>query len=57
MSDSIKKWHELNKSGVLKQTTDPVVQKVIRQFEVRSAVSINKYGKTLHENQLSLIEW
>ena len=36
---------------------DPVVEKVLRQFEMRSAVGINKYGKTLHENQLSLIEW
>lgn len=57
MSDTIKKWHELNESGAFKKTKDPVVEKVLRQFEMRSAVGINKYGKTLHENQLSLIEW
>lgn len=57
MSDTIKKWHELNESGAFKKTKDPVVEKVLRQFEVRSAVGIDKYGKTLHENQLSLIEW
>lgn len=57
MSDSVKKWHELNESGAFRKRQDPVVENVVRQFQVRSAVGIKKYGKTLHENELSLIEW
>lgn len=57
MSDSVKKWHEMNESGAFTKRQDPIVDNVIRQFQVRSAVGINKYGKTLHENELSLDEW
>jgi tRNA A37 threonylcarbamoyladenosine biosynthesis protein TsaE len=37
--------------------TDPVVDRVINQFSERSRVGIDKYGKTLSENPLSLLEW
>jgi hypothetical protein len=57
MSDSVKKWHEMNESGAYRKKHDPVVDNVVRQFQVRSAVGIEKYGKTLHENNLSLDEW
>ena len=57
MSDSVKKWHEMNESGAFRKRQDPVVDNVVRQFQVRSAVGIKKYGKTLHENKLSLLEW
>jgi hypothetical protein len=40
-----------------KRTTDPVVEKVTNQFNERSRVGIEKYGKTLSENPLSLLEW
>jgi tRNA A37 threonylcarbamoyladenosine biosynthesis protein TsaE len=37
--------------------TDPVVDRVIKQFSERSRIGIDKYGKTLSENPLSLLEW
>lgn len=40
-----------------KRTTDPVVEKVTNQFNERSRLGIEKYGKTLSENPLSLLEW
>ena len=39
------------------QKTDPVVDRVIKQFSERSRIGIDKYGKTLSENPLSLLEW
>lgn len=39
------------------QKTDPVVNRVIKQFSERSRIGIDKYGKTLSENPLSLLEW
>ena len=57
MSDSVAKWHEMNHSGAYTKRKDPVVDNVVRQFETRSQIGIKKYGKTLHDNDLSLIEW
>lgn len=37
--------------------TDPTVQTVVDAFLRRSAVGIEKYGTTLHENNLSVLEW
>ena len=70
MSDSVKKYYEqtnrltrklqdgfelhVGLDGVKK---DPVVEKVKREFDVRSKLGISKYGKTLDENNLSLLEW
>lgn len=36
---------------------DPVVEKVKREFDIRSKIGISKYGKTLAENDLSLLQW
>lgn len=37
--------------------TDPIVESVVNQFQERSRIGIEKYGYTLEENNLSLIEW
>jgi tRNA A37 threonylcarbamoyladenosine biosynthesis protein TsaE len=37
--------------------TDPIVESVVSQFQERSRIGIDKYGLTLQENNLSLIEW
>ncbi len=29
---------------------DPIVQKVVQKFQERSAIGIEKYGTTLHDN-------
>ncbi|MEJ6794603.1 MAG: hypothetical protein QNK68_06300 [Flavobacteriales bacterium] len=39
------------------QKTDPVVERVTKEFHERSRIGIEKYGKTLSENPLSLLEW
>lgn len=36
---------------------DPIVQSVINKYQERSNVGIKKYGTTLHENNLYLLEW
>jgi succinate dehydrogenase flavin-adding protein (antitoxin of CptAB toxin-antitoxin module) len=70
MSDSVKKFYEqtnrltkkfqegnvlhVGLDGVKK---DPIVEKVKREFDVRSKIGISKYGKTLEENDLSLLQW
>lgn len=36
---------------------DPIVQSVIDKFQERSNVGIKKYGTTLQENNLTLLEW
>jgi succinate dehydrogenase flavin-adding protein (antitoxin of CptAB toxin-antitoxin module) len=36
---------------------DPVVVKTIHEFKRRSAVGFKKYGTTLAENDLSLLQW
>lgn len=36
---------------------DPIVQTVVDAFLRRSAVGIEKYGTTLQENNLSVLEW
>lgn len=37
--------------------TDPIVESVVNQFQERSRIGIEKYGLTLQENNLSLLEW
>ena len=39
------------------EKTDPIVDSVVKQFKERSRIGIEKYGKTLSENPLSLLEW
>lgn len=36
---------------------DPIVESVIKSFRDRSARGIEKYGTTLADNPLSLLEW
>lgn len=36
---------------------DPIVQSVIDKFQERSNVGIKKYGTTLHDNELTPLEW
>jgi hypothetical protein len=57
MSDSIKKYHEMKEDVVFKMKPDPIVEKIRGEFRDRSEVGINKYGTTLAENELSLVEW
>ena len=70
MSDSVKKYYEQTKRvsrkleegnvlhvGLDDVRNDPIVEKVKREFDVRSKIGISKYGKTLAENDLSLLQW
>lgn len=36
---------------------DPIVQSVIDKYQERSNVGIKKYGTTLQDNNLELLEW
>ena len=36
---------------------DPIVESVVKKYEERSKVGIAKYGTTLQDNELSLLEW
>ena len=36
---------------------DPIVESVVKKYEERSKVGIHKYGTTLQDNELSLLEW
>lgn len=36
---------------------DPIVESVIEKFNGRSKVGIDKYGKTLQDNDLTTLEW
>jgi hypothetical protein len=40
-----------------KQESDPVVDKVVDAYKSRSKTGIEKYGTTLHKNNLTLLEW
>lgn len=47
-------------NGLLKKDgfcDDPIVQKVIEKYKVRSTLGKAKYGKTLAENEADLFEW
>lgn len=62
MSDSIKKYHEMNELDHLitqqdMLRKDSVVESIKNQFDKRSSLGIKKYGTTLNENELSLTEW
>lgn len=39
------------------QIKDSVVEQVVDKFNERSRVGIEKYGTTLNDNELSLVEW
>ena len=39
------------------QTQDPIVLKVLSKYYERSQLGIQKYGRTLDRDDLSLIDW
>lgn len=53
MSDSIKKWHEMQEEKKI----DPIVESVVSNFRSRSKVGIEKYGTTLHDNPDGFYSW
>ena len=42
---------------VLVMTPDEIVRSVLKRFNERSRVGINKYSTTLERNDLSTLEW
>ena len=40
-----------------KEPIDPIVDKVLTKFKMRSELGITKYGTTLQDNNASLWEW
>jgi hypothetical protein len=40
-----------------KQINDPILMKVMTKYYERSEMGIKKYGTTLENNTLSLMEW
>lgn len=48
---------ELKNTGVKEKSQDPVVESVVSKLRSRSSVGIEKYGKTLADNDLSFLEW
>lgn len=67
MSDSVTKFYmndefeeRLAKQGAknfILMGGDPTVEKVVDEFRQRSAEGIEKYGTTLHDNDLTTLEW
>ena len=37
--------------------SDAIVEELIQEYRVRSLKGISKYGTTLEDNQLSLMQW
>jgi hypothetical protein len=57
MSDSIKKWHEMQEDRYFKNASttspivgDPIVTMVKEKFDLRSKVGIDKYNTTLFDS-------
>ena len=53
MSDSVTKYYE----NIDRWVGDPTVNKVVNEFKERSESGIKKYGTTLHDNDLTTLEW
>ena len=47
----------LEEAKSIKRFQDPIVERVVNKFDIRSQVGINKYGTTLDENKSTLVEW
>lgn len=47
----------LNEAKTIREYHDPIVEQVLKKFETRSRVGIQKYGTTLEDNKATLIEW
>ena len=67
MSDSIKKWHEMqeDKNWTADSTgysynnlpKDPIVERVVNKFKARSRDGIIKYGTTLYDSPDGFYTW
>ena len=61
MSDSIKKWHEMNDAGWIEPRYQPkedlIVTNVINKFKTRSQEGIREYGTTLTDNPDGFYKW
>ena len=51
MSDSVKKYFENANSTIpIGEDTDPIVDSVVKKFQERSKIGIEKYGTTLQDS-------
>lgn len=50
MSDSVRKWHEMQEEKDNQKTIDPIVEDVVSKMRSRSEVGIKKYGTTLYNS-------
>ena len=60
MSDSVKKWHEMNADWIEPRYTpqeDQIVTNVINKFRARSREGIREYGTTLADNPDGFYKW
>ena len=60
MSDSVKKWHEMNDEWIeprYVQQEDQIVTNVIDKFKTRSQEGIKEYGTTLYDNPDGFYKW
>jgi len=60
MSDSVKKWHEMNADWIEPRYApkeDDIVTNVIRKFKRRSEEGIKEYGTTLADNPDGFYKW
>jgi hypothetical protein len=60
MSDSIKKWHEMNDEWIEPRYVpqeDQIVTNVIDKFKTRSQEGIKEYGTTLYDNPDGFYKW
>jgi hypothetical protein len=61
MSDSVKKWHEMNAEWLepryVQKKEDTIVTKIINKFKQRSEDGIREYGTTLADNPDGFYKW
>lgn len=60
MSDSIKKWHEMNDEWIeprFEHKEDKIVTNIIDKFKKRSEQGIKEYGTTLSDNPDGFYKW
>lgn len=60
MSDSVKKWHEMNSEWIeprYEPKEDDIVTSVINKFKTRSQEGIKEYGTTLADNPDGFYKW
>ena len=61
MSDSVKKWHEMNVDWIepryVQKKEDTIVTNIINKFKQRSEEGIREYGTTLADNPDGFYKW